>query len=77
MSSRQQQVSRAKESTFKHDEQLLGKSSQIILQVISLAGDVFHFVGQGPLVLLQTSRLLVGFIKGSLQLDVLFLQFTD
>ena len=77
MSSRQRQVSRFKENTFKHDEQLLGKTSQIILQIVPLASNAFHLLIQIVLVLLQTSRFLIGFTKGSFQLGVFFLQFAD
>ena len=65
MSSRQEQTSRIKENTFKHDEQLLGKTSQIVLQIVPLASNAFHLFGQIILVLLQASRFLIGFVKGS------------
>jgi len=77
MLSRQQQVSRAKESTFKHDEQLLIKASQITLQIVPPASNAFHLLVQIVLVLLQASRFLIGFVKGSFQPGVFFLQFAD
>ena len=77
MSSRQEQTSRIKGNTFKHDEQLLSKASQIILQIVPPAGNTFHLIVQIFLVLLQASRFLIGFIKGSFQLGVFFLQFAD
>ena len=77
MSSRQEQTSRIKENTFKHDEQLLSKASQITLQIVPPAGNTFHLLIQIFLVLLQASRFLIGFVKGSFQPRVFFLQFAD
>ena len=77
MSSRQEQTSRIKENTFKHDEQLLSKASQIILQIVPPAGNTIHLLVQIFLVRLQASRFLIGFVKGSFQPGVFFLQFAD
>ena len=77
MSSRQEQTSWIKRNTFKHDEQLLSKASQITLQIVPPAGNTFHLLGQIFLVLLQASRFLIGFVKGSFQVGVFFLQFAD
>ena len=49
----------------------------IILQIVPPAGDTFHLLVQIFLVLLQASHFLIGFVKGSFQLGVFFLQFSD
>ena len=77
MSSRQEQTSRIKGNTFKHDEQLLSKASQIILQIVPPAGNTFHLLVQIFLVLLQASRFIVGLVKGNFKLGVFLLQFAD
>ena len=58
--------------TFKLDEQLLGKTSQIALQIIPPASDAFHLFIQVEVTLLPTCTLPVGFIQSGLQLDILF-----
>ena len=55
MSSRQEQTNRIKGNTFKHDEQLLSKASQIILQTIPPAGNTIHLLVQIFLVLSDES----------------------
>lgn len=77
MPSRREQTSRIKENTFKHDEQLLSKASQITLQIVPPAGDTFHLLVQIDLVLLQASYFLIGFVQSSFYLGVFFLQFAD
>ena len=67
MMSRQQQVSQTSESTFKCQEHLLGKSSQISLQFTPLSSEISNLAGQGLLVLLQLHDFFVGFINGGLQ----------
>ena len=74
MMSRRLQNSRIRESTFEHEEHLLGKASQISLQVISPSSEISDFFSQGHLVLLQLHDLFVGFIDGSLQFGVLLFQ---
>ena len=77
MLNRQEQTSRIKGNTFKHDEQLFSMASQIILQIVPSAGNTFRLLVQIFLVLLQASRFLIGFVKGSFQPGVFFLQFAD
>ena len=77
MMSRQLQVSQTRESTFKHKEHLLGKVSQISLQFVFPPSEIFDFVGQGHLVLLQLHEFFFCFINGNLQLGVLFFQLAD
>ena len=58
--------------TFKLDEQLLGKTSQIALQIIPPASDAFHFLVQVEVILLPACTLPVGFIQSGLQPGILF-----
>ena len=63
--------------TFKLDEQLLSKASQIALQIVPPASDAFHLLVQVEIVLLQVRALLVGFALGRFHLGVLFFQLAD
>ena len=47
MMSWQLQIRRTKEGTFKHKEHLLGKTSQISFQFVSLPSENINFVCQG------------------------------
>ena len=49
----------------------------MVLQIVPLASNAFHLFGQIILVLLQASHFLIGFIKGSFQLDIFFFQFAN
>ena len=64
--SRQLQISRTRESTFKLQEHLLTESSQISLQFTLLLSEISNLVSQGLLVLLQLLNLLVGLSTSSL-----------
>ena len=77
MMSRQLQISRTRESTFKHKEHLLGKTSQISFQFVSLPSENIHFVSQGHLLLLQLHDFFLCLINNSFQLGVLLFQLSD
>ena len=63
--------------TFKLDEQLLGKTSQIALQIIPPASNAFHFLALDEIRLLPARALLVGVIQSGLQPGILFFQLAD
>ena len=63
--------------TFKLDEQLLGKTSQIALQIIPPASNAFHFLALDEIRLLPARSLLVGVIQSGLQPGILFFQLAD
>ena len=63
--------------TFKLDEQLLGKTSQIALQIIPPASNAFHFPALDEIHLLLVRALLVGVIQSRLQPGILFSQLAD
>ena len=63
--------------TFKLDEQLLGKTSQIALQIIPPASNAFHFLALDEIHLLPARALLVGVIQSGLQPGILFFQLAD
>ena len=63
--------------TFKLDEQLIGKTSQIALQIIPLVSNAFHFLALDEIRLLPAQALLVGVIQSRLQPGILFFQLAD
>ena len=63
--------------TFKLDEQLLGKTSQIALQIIPHMSNAFHFLALDEIRLLPARALLVGVIQSGLQPGILFFQLAD
>ena len=63
--------------TFELDEQLLGKTSQVALQIIPPASNAFHFLALDEIRLLPARALLVGVIQSGLQPGILFFQLAD
>ena len=63
--------------TFKLDEQLLGKTSQIALQIIPPASNAFHLLALVKIRLLPARALPVGVIQSGLHPGVLFFQLAD
>ena len=63
--------------TFKLDEQLLGKTSQIALQIIPPSSNAFLFLALDEIRLLPARALLVGFVQSRFQLGILFFQLAD
>ena len=72
MMSQRLRISQTRKSTFERKDHLLGESSQISLQFVSLPSEISDLVSQGHLVLLQLHDLFILFINSSLQLGVLF-----
>ena len=63
--------------TFKLDEQLLGKTPQVALQIVPPASNAFHLLAQDEVLLLLARALLVGVIQSRLQPSILFFQLAD
>ena len=64
-------------STFKHKEQLLGKTIQEGLQIIFLPSQLTDLVGQGSFISFQSTDLLVGDPKGSFQIGIVLFKLGD
>ena len=63
--------------TFKLDEQLLGKTPQVALQIVPPASNAFHLLAQDEILLLLARALLVGVIQSRFQPGILFFQLAD
>ena len=64
-------------STFKHKEQLLGKTTQEGLQISFLPSQFANLVGQGSFVSFQSTNLLVGNPKSSFQIGIVLFELGD
>ena len=63
--------------TFKHDVELIGKTSQVNLQLVPLLSELIHLVSQGHLLLFKLCGFFLRLVDSSLQIGIFLFQFAD